>query len=109
MATQTKPAEFTLTGTTPVAVLTGEASKRKTLIAAAVVNLDTVERTFTWTKVTSGGNLAFEVMAAVPAGERRQLQHIPTVDAAGESITVETDATATTTEPKGDGTYREES
>ncbi len=93
-------AEVALTGTTPVtAVSAPGASEQKQVLSILAHNRDTTDRTITAKKV--GGTATVEIgKVTLASGLRGQLiQACVVLDGTGESITVESDATAATTEP----------
>jgi len=92
--------EVALTGTTPVtAVAAPGASEQKQVLSLLAHNRDTTDRTITAKKL--GGTVTVEIGKVVLAsGGRGQLVQASVVlDGTGETITVESDATAATTEP----------
>jgi hypothetical protein len=92
--------EVVLTGTTPVtAVSAPGASEQKQVLSLLAINRDSVSRTITAKKV--GGTVTETIGSVVlAAGLRGQLiEACVVLDGTGETVTVESDATATTTEP----------
>ena len=92
--------EVVLTGTTPVtAVAAPGASEQKQVLSLLAINRDSTTRTITAKKV--GGTVTETIGSVVlSAGLRGQLIEASVVlDGTGETITVESDATAATTEP----------
>lgn len=93
--------EVVLTGTTPVTVVAAPgASEQKQVLSLFAINRDTAARIFTTKKL---GGTVTETLSVVTlaAGLRGQLLQPAccVLDGTGETITVETDATAATTEP----------
>ena len=100
MAAVFQAAEVVLTGTTPVtAVVAPGASEQKQVLSILAWNRDSAERTITAKKL--GGTATVEIgKVTLAAGLRGQLvQACVVLDGTGESVTVESDATAATTEP----------
>ena len=94
--------ESALTGTTPVTVVAAPAGgKQREVISLYVLNRDSTSRTVVAKKLKTAGSVSFELGRAVlAAGLRGQLLSAAVVlDATDETITVESDATAATTEP----------
>ena len=92
--------EVALTGTTPVtAVSAPGASEQKQVLSLLAINRDSASRTITAKKV--GGTVTEIIGSVVLApGLRGQLvQACVILDGTGETITIESDATAATTEP----------
>jgi hypothetical protein len=100
MAAAFQGGEVVTVGTTPqTAVAAPGASEQKQVLSLLAINRDSVSRTITAKKV--GGTVTETIGSVVlAAGLRGQLiQASVVLDGTGESITVESDATATTTEP----------
>jgi len=100
MAAAFQGGEVVLTGTTPVtAVAAPGASAQKQVLSLLAINRDSTSRTITAKKV--GGTVTETIGSVVlTAGLRGQLIESSVVlDGTGETITVESDATAATTEP----------
>ena len=94
--------EVPLTGTTPVTVVPAPAGgKQREVLSLLGVNRDTAQRTLIAKKLKTAGSVSFEIgRAVIAAGLRAQLLLGTVVlDDTDETITVETDATAATTEP----------
>jgi len=92
--------EIVTVGTTPqTAVAAPVASAQKQVLSLLAWNRDSVSRTITAKKV--GGTVTETIGSVVlAAGLRGQLiEACVVLDGTGESITVESDATAATTEP----------
>jgi len=92
--------EIALTGTTPVTVVSAPgASEQKQVLSLLGINRDSAQRTITAKKL--GGTVTETIGSVVlAAGLRGQLiEACVVLDGTGETITVESDATAATTEP----------
>ena len=101
MAARFETPEVPTVGTTPQTVLTVGASEQCQVLAVVGWNRDTATRTLTLKK-TGGAVTPFPLgSATLAAGEVRNVLLAPCVglDGNGEAITVESDATAATTEP----------
>ncbi len=94
--------EVVLTGTTPVSAVAAPAGgKQREVLSLLAINRDSVSRTIIAKKLKTAGSVSIEVgRAAIAAGLRAQLLSAAVVlDDTDESVTVEADATHTTTAP----------
>ncbi len=101
MAARFETPEVPTVGTTPQTVMTIGAAEQCQLLSVQAVNRDTAARTLTLKK--TGGTITpitLDVVALAP-GERKSMMSSPCygLDSNGEAFTIESDATAATTEP----------
>lgn len=101
MAAVFETPEVPTVGTTPQTVVSCSTGQQVQLLACTATNRDSVTRTMILKKV--GGTITpFEVSrVTIEPGERKSMMVAPCegLDGNGESFTIESDATAATTEP----------
>lgn len=109
MAFTTKSSAGNLTGTTPVTVVAAPASGAQRLIKTiTVLNRDTATRIITGKMVVGAASTVIFTVTLDP-GEQLISDTVLALSATNESLTLEADALATTTEPAYLASYGEAS